>query len=145
MDEFDERERDTLRERPWIVLATTFDVESWIDNLNRDLQLAIGKQAVHAPGVCFRLAEGGDIFLHTTGDGEVSLDVTPEADWVTPLLSAATGRDAPGTALWVLPGHVLTQLVLGLSPLIAATRLVLQHEFRPKKAKFTLTAWQTTP
>jgi hypothetical protein len=43
---------------------------------------------------------------------------------------------APVASLWILPGHVLTQLVMGLSPLVGATRLVLQHEYRSKKNKW---------
>ncbi|GAA4025420.1 hypothetical protein [Actimicrobium antarcticum] len=137
MDEPDEeRAGATLQERPWTVLETIVDVDAWIDGLNRDLHAVIRKQPVSNPGVCFRLTEGGEIYLHTNGDGDVLLDVTEEADWVTPLISAATQVAAPAASLWILPGHVLTQLVLGLSPLVETTRLVLQHEFRTKKNKW---------
>ena len=133
MFEPDSRAIDALRERPWIVLSTTFDVEAWIDHFNRDLQQALGNKAADGAGVCLRLTEGGEIYLHTNGDGDVLLDVTPEAEWVAPVISAATSVTAPDTPLWLLPGHVLTQLVLGLSPLIGSTRLVLNHRYKPEK------------
>ncbi|MGH8808993.1 MAG: hypothetical protein ACREX0_14060, partial [Noviherbaspirillum sp.] len=77
-------------ERPWIVLQTTYDVEAWIDNYNRELQSAIRKTNASGYGICFCLAEGGEIFMHTTTDGDVLLDVTPEAEWVAPVIAAAS-------------------------------------------------------
>ena len=61
------------------------------------------------------------------------LDVTPEAEWVAPLITAATQVQAPRAQIWALPGDKLTQLVLGLSPLLATTRLVTDHSFNLKK------------
>lgn len=134
-----------LPERPWIVLTTTYDVEAWIDNYNRELgyelQRAGVKPNVPGYGICFRLEHGGDVYLHTDGEGNIMLDVTPEAEWVAPLISAATHTDAPASRLWQLPGEVLTQLVLGLSPLIAATRIVLRHEFKTNKT--SKLSWRT--
>ena len=122
-----------LPERPWIVLKTSYDVEAWMDNYNHELRRAVVKTNVPGYGICFRLQHGGDIYLHTDAEGNILLDVTPEAEWVTPLISAATQVEAPSSQLWLLPGHMLTQLVLGLSPLIEATRLVLRHDFKLKK------------
>jgi hypothetical protein len=119
--------------RPWIVLTTTYDVEAWIDNYNRDLQRAIQKANPTGYGICFCLEQGGEIFMHTTSEGDVLLDVTPEAEWVAPLITAATQVEAPRSQIWALPGHTLTQLVLGLSSLIASTRLVLGHDFKIRK------------
>jgi hypothetical protein len=120
-------------ERPWIMLHTTYDVEAWIDNYNRDLQRAIEKKNTAGYGICFILGHGGEIYMHTTQDGDVLLDVTPEAEWVTPLIAAATQMPAPPGRIWALPGHALTQLVLGLSSLIAASRIVLRHDFKAGK------------
>ena len=120
-------------DRIWNALNTTFDIEAWIDHLNRDLQRFVGTTPSPGAGVCFVLGEGGEIFLHTTSEGNVLLDITPEAQWVAPLISAATGVVAPAASLWVLPDHVLTQLILGLSPLIATSRLVARHDFMLKK------------
>ena len=128
-----EQEPEMARDVPWIPLSTSFDVEAWIDNLNRDLQRVIGTKSVKGAGVCFRLTEGGEIYLHTNGDGDVLLDVTPEADWATPVIAAATSVNLPDSPLWLLPGNVLTQLLLGLSTLIASTRLIVSHEFKTKK------------
>lgn len=131
---------DELPERPWIDLKTTYDVEAWIDSYNRDLQQVIGNagnianQRLNGQGICFHLAYGGDIYLHTTSEGDVLLDVTPEAEWAAPVIAAATGTEAPGIQIWALPGHTLTQLVLGLSSLIASTRIVRKHDFRMKKS-----------
>lgn len=125
---------DAPSQRPWIALHTTYDVEAWIDSYNRELQHAVRKSNAAGQGICFHLAHGGEIYMHTTSEGEVLLDVTPEADWVTPLIEAATQVEAPGVRIWQLPGHQLTQLVLGLSSLIAATRIVLGHDFGVKKS-----------
>jgi len=120
-------------ERPWIVLQTTYDVEAWIDSYNHDLRRAVANSQAGGYGICFRLAHGGDIYLHTDSEGDILLDVTPEADWVAPLIGAATRTEVPPTQIWKLPGHTLTQLILGLSSLIASTRIVLSHDFRIKK------------
>jgi hypothetical protein len=120
-------------ERPWIVLKTTYDVEAWIDNYNRELQRQVKKTNVAGYGICFLLAEGGEIFMHTTPDGDVLLDVTPEAGWVAPLITATTLVENPQSQIWTLPGHTLTQLILGLSSLIASTKIVLGHDFKIKK------------
>ncbi len=133
----DEVEHDdaasTAHERSWNALNTTFDIEAWIDHLNRDLQRLVGTAPAPGAGVCFVLGEGGEIFLHTTSEGNVLLDVTPEAQWVVPLITAATGEPAPAASFWLLPDHVLTQLILGLSPLIASSRLIARHDFMLKK------------
>jgi hypothetical protein len=122
-----------LAERPWIALTTTYDLEAWIDSYNRDLRRAVTNVNVPGYGICFRLAQGGDIYLHTDGEGTILLDVTEEAEWVSPLITAATGVDEPSGRIWMLPGDRLTQLVMGLSPLIITTRIVLRHDFRVRK------------
>lgn len=124
---------DKPSERPWIALHTTYDVEAWIDNYNRDLQRAAGNSMQAGYGICFYLVHGGELFMHTTTEGEVLLDVTPEAEWVAPLITAATQVASPPARIWHLPPHKLTQLVLGLSSLVAATRIVLDHDFRIRK------------
>ena len=121
-------------ERPWIALHTTYDVEAWIDSYNRDLQRAVtDRNKAAGCGICFILAHGGEIYLHTDSEGGVLLDVTPAAEWAAPLITAATRVAAPAGRIWSVPGHALTQLVLGLSPLIAATRIVPRHDFRLRK------------
>ena len=119
-------------ERPWIDLTTTYDVEAWIDHYNWDLQRCIKNTNAIGYGVCFRLGQGGQIFMHTT-EGVILLDVTPEAEWVAPVITAATGIEAPHSQIWVLPDDRLTQLVLGLSSLIASTRIVVSHSYKTKK------------
>ena len=57
------------------------------------------------------------------------LDVEEEASWVAPLIVAATGAEAPQGHYWLLPDDRLTQLVLGLSSLVASTTLVVGHRF----------------
>jgi hypothetical protein len=120
-------------ERPWIVLKSTYDVEAWIDSYNRELQRAIQKTNASGYGICFCLAVGGEIFMHTTSEGDVLLDVTPDAEWVAPVIAAATHIAPPSSQIWSIPGHALTQLVFGLSSLIGSTRIVLQHDFKVKK------------
>ena len=133
MHENDSLTQDPPAERPWIVLGTTYDVEAWIDSYNRDLQRAMTRPNARGYGICFRLIHGGDIYLHTDQEGNVLLDVTHEAEWVAPLIAAAAGVEPPGMQIWALPGDALTQLILGLSSLIASTRIVLDHDFRMKK------------
>ncbi len=122
--------------RPWISLGSTYDVEAWIDNYNRYLQQVIKKNNTHGYGICFFLHHGGEIFLHTTSDGDVLLDVTENAAWVAPVIALATDVNVPTTSFWTLPGDTLTQLILGLNSLIAATQIVLNHEFNIKKQYF---------
>lgn len=131
--EEDENQRAEPVERPWIVFKTTYDVETWIDHQNRAIQQLISSSKNSGWGICFALAEGGDIFMHTTAEGDVLLDVTPEAQWVTPLIAVATQIEMPDTHIWALPGDRLTQLVFGLSTLIATTRLIVNHDFKIKK------------
>ena len=112
-------------------------MEAWIANYNRDLQTALfspkfnPKQSGY--GICFYLSEGGQIFLHTDGEGDILLDVMPEAEWVAPLLTAVTGHPAPSGQIWMLPAEVLTQLIFGLNSLIGSTRLILNHDFHIRK------------
>lgn len=131
--EEDSNRRTEAIERPWIVLKTTYDVETWIDHQNRAIQQLINCGKNSGWGICFGLAAGGEIFMHTTTDGEVLLDVRPEAQWVAPLIAAATEVEMPDTQIWALPADRLTQLVFGLSTLIATTRLVVDHDFKLKK------------
>jgi len=132
----DDGHLDEFKERPWIVLTSTYDVEAWIDQFNRDLQQAVKKPQAGRHGICFRLSHGGEIFLHTTMEGDILLDVTADAAWVAPLIVAATGANAPPSGIWPLPGERLTQLLLGLSSLIESTRIVTDHDFRIKKSQW---------
>ena len=105
-----------------------YDVEVWIEEHNRSMQDNI---AAHETGVgiCFTLAEGGEIYMQTSADGAVVLDVTPDAAWISPLISAATGCETPDSSLWILPDDKLIQLIVGLSSLVASTLLVVGHDF----------------
>ena len=116
-----------FRPRPWTVLETPQDVELWIDEHNRALQELV-KPTETGVGICFTLAEGGNIYMQTTDDA-VILDVEPEADWIAPLINAATGAEPPRGQVWVLPDDRLVQLILGLSTLVASTTLVTGHPF----------------
>ena len=127
--------------RPWIHLDASGDVEGWIESYNRDLRRTLDPNNVQSQsfgisqgqGICFVLAAGGEIYLHTNGDGNVLLDVTPEAEWAAPVIVAATGTPAPPSQIWTLPAHALTQLVMGLSMLIESTRIVTRHDFRKRR------------
>lgn len=116
--------------RPWIALTTTYDVEAWIDSYNRDLRQAVRKDDAQGCGICFLLTPGGAIYMHTTSGGDILLDLTEEAEWVAPVITAATGSPPPAPSIWTLPGESLTQLILGLSSLTAATRIVVSHVYR---------------
>lgn len=113
---------------PWMALENAADVELWIEEHNRSMQDNIGRHET-GYGVCFTLAEGGEIYMQTSPDGAVILDVTPEAAWVAPLIMAAARVEAPPGSLWVLPDDKLIQLMIGLSSLIASSMLVVGHPF----------------
>ncbi len=121
-----------FRPRPWEHLETAYDAELWIEEHNRSMQENI-RPTESGYGVCFTLAEGGDIFMQTSADGAVILDVTGEAEWVAPLLSAATQTAAPPGSLWILPDDKLIQLIVGLSCLVASTTLVVGHHFGARR------------
>ncbi|MEG1116637.1 MAG: hypothetical protein RSE46_16510 [Janthinobacterium sp.] len=121
-------ERPRFRPRPWEHLETPYDVEVWIEEHNRSMQDNI-RATETGVGICFTLAEGGDIYMQTSADGAVVLDVTPDAAWVSPLISAATGCETPDSSLWILPDDKLIQLIVGLSSLVASTLLVVGHDF----------------
>ena len=126
-------EAPRFRPVPWIELQTPQDVEAWIDEHNRCLMEHISPQETGV-GVCFTLAEGGNIFMQTTGDAVV-LDVEPEAEWIAPLITAATQTPAPAAQLWILPDDKLVQLIVGLSSLVASTTLVSGHNFGSRSRK----------
>jgi hypothetical protein len=125
-------EPEESSERPWIHLTTTYDVEAWIDQYNWDLQRFIKQPNAKGYGVCFRLDHGGEIYMHST-EGAVMLDVTPEAEWIVPVIIAATRVEAPHSQIWTLPDDKLTELVLGLSSLIASSRMVANHRYKISK------------
>lgn len=126
-------EAPRFRPCPWIELLTPQDVEAWIDEHNRSLMAHIGPQETGV-GVCFTLAEGGQLFMQTTGDA-VILDVEPDAQWIAPLIVAATGTSEPQGQIWILPDDKLIQLIIGLSTLVASTTLVSGHNFGSRSRK----------
>lgn len=119
---------------PWSGLETVADVELWIEEHNRSMQDKIGRNE-SGYGVCFTLAEGGDIYMQTTQDGYLVLDVTPDADWIAPLIMAVAQMNAPKTSVWVMPDDKLIQLMMGLSSLIASSMLVVGHHFGARHRK----------
>ncbi|MGI4849378.1 MAG: hypothetical protein ACRYGK_14745 [Janthinobacterium lividum] len=124
---------EPVTDTPWIDLRNVAEAETWIEDHNRNLQRYALKAGATGYGVRFNLEHGGDITMHTNQDGDILLDVSPEADWIAPLITAATRVPAPAARIWLLPGDTLTQLILGLNSMIATSRTVLGHEFRTRK------------
>ena len=125
----DNKEPPRFRPVPWSGLETPADVELWIAEHNLSMQENIAPTET-GYGVCFTLAEGGEIYMQTTQDGALILDVTPDAAWIAPLIMAAARIDeAPPGSTWVLPDDKLIQLMIGLSGLIASSMLVVGHNF----------------
>lgn len=124
--------QEDFPEQPWLVLESITEIEAWIDNYNRDLQEILSKANAGGYGVRFALEHGGHIYLHTNEEA-IWLDVTSEAEWVAPVITAATGVEAPRSQIWALPPDKLTELILGLNTLIVSTRLVTHHAYRTKK------------
>lgn len=133
-DSFDQPAQPRFRPVPWIDLRSPHEVEAWIDAHNRSMQENVRANET-GYGVCFTLAAGGDIYLQTSADGAVILDVTPDAEWVAPLIMAAAQCAAPAASVWVLPDDKLIQLIVGLSSLVATTTLVVGHDFGRRKSK----------
>ena len=121
------------QEHAWVAMQSIPEIEGWMEVHNQELQQLIGSKAAHGQGICFRLIHGGELYLHTNSEGDILLDVTPEAAWVAPVISAATRAVAPRGQVWLLRSDVLVELLVGLNSLIAATRLVLRHEFGMRK------------
>lgn len=120
-------DKPRFRPRPWEPLESPQDVELWIEEHNQAMQELISPKETGV-GICFTLAVGGNIYLQTAADA-VILDVEPDAEWVAPLLIAATGAEAPQGQIWILPADRLVQLILGLSSLVESTILVTGHRF----------------
>ena len=127
-------EQNTQGNHPWVMLETPAELEGWMELNNQELQKLIGDQITQhmaqGQGICLNLLHGGEIYFHTNSDGDVLLDVTEEATWVAPVISACTNVAPPKGQIWLLPQHVLMQLLMGLNPLIASSRLVLKHAYR---------------
>ncbi|MEB0138832.1 MULTISPECIES: hypothetical protein [unclassified Undibacterium] len=123
----------SMQEQAWLLLENAYEVEAWLELHDRELQQVVAKNSVAGHGVCFTLLHGGELYLHTNSDGDILLDLSPEAAWIAPVVTAVTQVEAPRAQIWLLRGHLLTQLILGLNSLIASSRLVLRHEFRTSK------------
>jgi hypothetical protein len=120
-------DKPRFRPRPWVPLETPQDVELWIDEHNQAMQELISPKETGV-GICFSLSVGGNIYMQTAADA-VILDVEPDAEWVAPLILAATGAEAPKGRVWILSSDKLVQLILGLSTLVEHTMLVSGHNF----------------
>lgn len=125
-----------FRPRPWTELLTPQDVDAWIDEHNQSMVANIGPHETGV-GICFTLAVGGKLTMQTTADA-ILLDVEPEAQWIAPLIMAATQVPAPAGQLWVLPDDKLVQLIIGLSSLVESTTLVTGHNFTGRISKLPL-------
>ncbi len=123
-----EAAKPRFRPRPWEHLETPYDVEIWIEEHNRGLQEHI-RPGETGYGICFHLAEGGQVYMQTSADGAVILDVTADAEWIAPLICAAAQVAPSASSLWILPDDKLIQLVLGMSSLIESSTLVAGHPF----------------
>ncbi|MBI1889516.1 MAG: hypothetical protein HYS18_02605 [Burkholderiales bacterium] len=133
MDEIDYQSDEPFQERPWIKWESTFEIDAWIDSYNRDLRNLVKDPRAKGYGICFILEAGGEIYLHTMPEGVVLIDVPPEAEWISPILTTIIQTEAPKSQIWTMPIDKLTQLIFGLNSLIKATRMVLHHEFRIKR------------
>jgi hypothetical protein len=123
-----------FRARAWAHLETPSDVELWIAEHNQSMMDNIGATET-GHGICFELTEGGRIYLQTSADGAVILDVMPDAQWVSPLIAAVARVEPPAASIWILPDDKLIELVLGLSSLIATSMLIVGHTFSARSRK----------
>ncbi len=123
---------NSAAEIAWEQLENPQAVEEWLDTRNRELQELMGRRMTAGQGICFTFAFGGECYMHTNSDGDILLDLTTDAAWVSPVIAAATQTTPPKGSVWLLPNQVLAQLVLGLNSLIASSRLVLTHNYRSR-------------
>jgi len=136
-DDFPDPESEQ-QARPWIVLQSTYDIEAWIAQADRRLQHLLADAPARSmsnlgQGICFALVHGGELYTHSSSEGELWIDLSEDAAWVKPVVAAVAGDDVPPGAIWRLPGEALTELIYGLNNLIASSRIVLQHDFRIRK------------
>ncbi|MET3105841.1 hypothetical protein AAKU67_000183 [Oxalobacteraceae bacterium GrIS 2.11] len=119
--------------RPWNLLDGVDDAEVWVANSNLELNYFLEQDRNAGmpvgQGICFNLSLGGDVYLHTTSEGMILLDVTEDADWVRPIIEACTFAKPAKGQIWVLPENTLIQLILGLNSLIASSSIVMHHDF----------------
>ena len=123
-----------FRPRPWVELLTPQDVEAWIEEHNACMQEMIGPRETGA-GIRFELAPGGSLTMQTQEDA-VMVDLDTDAEWIAPLIVAATSVEPPKGRLWVLPADRLVQLILGLSTLVSSTILVTGHTFGARRHSY---------
>ena len=125
--DLDEKE---MPKHAWLAMHSPMELEAWMEINNQELQSLIGSKPTLGHGICLSLLHGGDIYVHTNSDGDVLLDVTPEADWVKPVIAACTKIEMPRGQIWCLPQHDLIPILWGLNTLIETTHLVLNHAYR---------------
>ena len=120
-------------QRPWQLLHGVDDAEIWVANSNLELNFYLEQNRhstePHGQGMCFGLELGGEIYLHTTSEGMLLLDVSEEAQWAAPIIAACAGVDVARGQIWILPENTLIQLILGLNSLVATSSIILQHSF----------------
>ncbi|PRC91542.1 hypothetical protein [Solimicrobium silvestre] len=120
-------------QRPWLALNGVDEAEIWVANSNLELNYFLEQEQNSGlpigQGICFALELGGELFLHTTSEGILLLDVTEAAEWVVPIIAACTGAAPARGQIWILPEDTLIQLILGLNSLIASSSIVLRHDF----------------
>jgi hypothetical protein len=120
-------------QRPWNQLEGVDDAEVWVANSNQELNFYLEQDRNAGipvgQGICFTLELGGEVYLHTTSEGMILLDISDDAAWVTPIIAACTSAKPAKGQIWVLPENTLIQLILGLNTLIATSSIVLKHDF----------------
>ncbi|MBI3228638.1 MAG: hypothetical protein HYZ45_00155 [Burkholderiales bacterium] len=132
MDYFDPDSIPGTEPHRWLMLENIQEIEAWMDLNDRELRklLADKPGQTQGQGICFSLLHGGEIYVHSTETGDILLDVTADAAWVAPVISAATRVAPPAGQVWALPQGSLLPLILGLNSLIATSHLVLEHRYR---------------
>jgi hypothetical protein len=117
-------------EKAWTAFESIEAIELWVAEFDYELQRHQAKANAVGYGIRFTLCDGGEIFLHTTTDGMILLDVTPDAAWIEPVITASTRTRKPVGQIWILPADTLTQFLFGINTLVASSKLVLEHRFR---------------
>jgi hypothetical protein len=128
---------------PWLEVHSISELEAWIALQNQELQEFLSDAKPNSSsqtygqsygqsqgqGICLLFELGGTLHIHTNTHGELLLDQSEDALWLTPVISAACQTPAPKGRIWRVSEDYLVKLLMGLNPLISSTQLVLQHKF----------------
>jgi hypothetical protein len=100
-------------------------------NKQRDVVEGLeGRMNISGTAICFKLRDGGEIFVHSRPNDLVVLDITSEGLWLVPMLAKfSVSQMQPDAHVWGLHRKWRPQLFIFLNSLSSATRTIEKHGF----------------